>query len=29
MQTIKLDPDTQTLVTRGREAWKSLRSDET
>jgi hypothetical protein len=29
MQTIKLDPDTQTLVSRGREAWKSLRNDET
>lgn len=29
MQTVKLDPDTQTLVTRGREAWKSLKSDET
>ncbi len=29
MPTVKLDPDTQTLVTRGREAWKSLRQDET
>ena len=29
MPPIKLDPDTQTLVTRGREAWRSLRNDET
>jgi hypothetical protein len=29
MPTIKLDPDTQTLVTRGREAWRTLRNDET
>ena len=29
MPPIKLDPDTQTLVTRGREAWRSLKSDET
>jgi hypothetical protein len=29
MPTIKLDPDTQTVVTRGREAWRSLKSDET
>lgn len=27
--TIQLDIDTQTLVTRGREAWHSLRNDET
>lgn len=29
MLTIKLDADTQLVVTRGREAWTSLRSDET
>ena len=29
MPPFKLDPDTQTLVTRGREAWRSLKSDET
>jgi hypothetical protein len=29
MPTIKLDADTQTVVTRGREAWRSLKSDET
>jgi hypothetical protein len=29
MPTIKLDPDTQTVVTRGREAWRSLKNDET
>ena len=29
MSPIKLDPDTQTLVTRGREAWRSLKNDET
>jgi len=29
MQHIKLDHDSQTIVTRGREAWKSLRADET
>ena len=29
MQTIKLDPDTQTVVSRGREAWRTLRNDET
>jgi hypothetical protein len=29
MQSIKLDPDTQTVVSRGREAWRSLRNDET
>jgi hypothetical protein len=29
MPAIKLDPDTQTVVTRGREAWRSLKNDET
>ena len=29
MQTIRLDQDTETLVKRGREAWKSLAQDET
>jgi hypothetical protein len=29
MRTVKLDQDSETLVTRGREAWKSLRQDET
>jgi hypothetical protein len=29
MPAIKLDHDTEIVVTRGREAWKSLRSDET
>jgi hypothetical protein len=29
MHTVKLDADTQTLVSRGREAWRSLRNDET
>jgi hypothetical protein len=29
MQTVKLDTDTQTIVSRGREAWHTLKSDET
>ena len=29
MQHVNLDHDSQTIVTRGREAWKSLRADET
>ena len=29
MPSIKLDPDTQTVVARGREAWRSLKNDET
>jgi hypothetical protein len=29
MPPIKLDPDTQTVVSRGREAWRTLRNDET
>jgi hypothetical protein len=29
MQHINLDHDSQTIVTRGREAWRSLRADET
>jgi hypothetical protein len=29
MQSVKLDHDTEILVSRGREAWKSLRTDET
>jgi len=29
MQSVKLDHDTETLVTRGREAWRSLKNDET
>jgi hypothetical protein len=29
MQHVALDHDSQTIVTRGREAWKSLRADET
>ncbi|MBV8096101.1 MAG: hypothetical protein JO110_23285 [Acetobacteraceae bacterium] len=29
MPTVKLDPDTQTVVARGREAWRTLRNDET
>jgi hypothetical protein len=29
MQTVKLDHDTETLVSRGREAWRTLRNDET
>lgn len=29
MPTINLDHDSQTIVTRGREAWKSLKADET
>jgi hypothetical protein len=29
MPTIRLDPDTQTVVMRGREAWHSLKTDET
>jgi hypothetical protein len=29
MKTVKLDHDTETLVSRGREAWRTLRDDET
>jgi hypothetical protein len=29
MQSVKLDHDTETLVSRGREAWRTLRTDET
>jgi hypothetical protein len=29
MQSVKLDHDTQILVSRGREAWQTLRNDET
>src|SRR5271156_6180620 len=29
MQSVKLDHDSQTIVPRGREAWKTLKSDET
>jgi hypothetical protein len=29
MPTVKLDHDTETVVSRGREAWKTLRQDET